>query len=98
MIFDDIAHTKHKYSEPWQLHVHARKHLLKLRDDHHHQQDHNTHSHNHHRHRIKHRRLDLAFDLLRLFGKFRETFQYDFQHAAQFARLDHVDKQTVENL
>ncbi len=51
----------------------------------------------HHRDGIKHGRDDLAFDLLGLFHELGQAVQHDFEHAAQFARLDHVDEQAVED-
>ena len=89
---------QHKQGEARHLDAHAGENLLELGHHHDHQQNHDAHRHDEHGDRIKERGLDLALDLLRLFGKFREAFQHHFQHAAQFARLDHVHEQAVENL
>ena len=95
---DGVTDRQHKQGEPRQLDTHAGENLLELGHHHHHQQSQDAHRHDEHRHRIKQGGLDLAFDLLRLFGKFRQAFQHHFQHAAQLARLDHVHEQAVENL
>ena len=47
--------------------------------------------------RVRHRRLDLALDLLRLFEEFRETRERDFQRARGFARARQVDGEVVED-
>ena len=49
-------------------------------------------------HGIKHGGDDLAFDLLRLFHEFGQALEDDFEHAADFAGLDHVDEEAVEDL
>ena len=72
--------------ESRQLDAHAGENLLELGNHHDHQQNQDAHRHDEHGHRIKQRGLDLALDLLRFFGKFRQAFQHHFQHAAQFAR------------
>ena len=82
---------------PGMLDAHAGEHVLELGNHQDHQQDQDADGHDQHGHGIKQRGLDLALDLLRLFGKFRQAFQHDFQHAAQFAGLDHVHEQAVEN-
>ena len=58
---------------------------------------HDAHRDDHHRHGIKHGGDDLALDFLRLFHELGQAVQHDFKHAAQFAGLDHVDKQPVED-
>ncbi len=64
----------------------------------HHQNAHDGRGHDHDGAGIEHGGDDLAFDLLRFFHEFGQTLEDDFQHAADFARLDHVDKEAVENL
>src|ERR1700733_14498856 len=97
MILDYVADTHDKISEPGQLHVHAGEDFLEFRDDENHEEDQDTDGHDHDGGGIEHGGLDLAFDLLRFFGKFGEALQDDFQHAAELTGFDHVDKKTVEN-
>ena len=98
MILDGAADAQHKGGKPRHRDVHAGENALKPRDHKRQQQNHDAGRNDEHGHRIKHRGLDLALDLLRLFGKFRQAFQHHFEHAAQFTGLDHVDEQAVENL
>ena len=47
--------------------------------------------------RIDHGGGHFVFDLLRLFLELGETVQNKLKHAAEFARLDHVDVELVED-
>jgi hypothetical protein len=63
-----------------------------------HQDDHDCRGDHQNRHRVKHCGDNLAFDLLSFLHELGQTLEYDFEHAAQFAGLDHVHVQAVENL
>src|ERR1022692_3626350 len=97
IILDDVTYAEHQQRESRQRETHAAEHVLELGHDETHEQNHDAHGDDQNGHGIKQRGLDLALDLLRLFGKFREPLQHDFEHAAQFAGLDHVYEQLVEN-
>ncbi len=77
---------------------HVRKDVLELGNDEDHQHAHDDDGHDHDGAGIKHGGDDFAFDLLRLFHELGKAVEHDFQHAAQFAGLDHVHEQAVENL
>ena len=70
---------------------------LELRHDEDHEEGHDDHGKGKHDDRINHRRLDLVFDLLRLFLELRETGENKFQHTAELAGFHHVDEELVKN-
>ena len=74
------------------------EHFLELRHDENHQEDQDGDGDEHDDHRIDHRGNDLVFQLLGLFLVFGETVEDDFEHTAEFAGLDHVDVELVEDL
>ena len=97
VILDDITDPQDEGCKPGQFEPHAGKDVLELGHDKAHEQDHDAHGHDQNGDGIKQRGLDLALDFLRLFREFGEPFEHDFEHTAQFAGLDHVDEQAVEN-
>src|SRR5207247_9325248 len=97
IIFDDIADRQDEQREPRQRKTHAAENVAELGHDECQQQNHDADRDDQNGDGIEQRGLDLALDLLRLFRKFSQPFQDHFQNTAQFAGLDHVDKQTVEN-
>ena len=72
--------------------------FLELGNDHDHQDEHDGGGDDEHGHGIEHGGDDLALDLLGLFHEFGQADEDDFEHAAQFAGLDHVDEEAVEDL
>ena len=77
---------------------HVLEDLLELGHDDRHQEDHDAHGDDHDDDGIDHRGHDLVLELLGLFLVFGEPVEHEFEHAAQFAGLDHVDVKLVENL
>ena len=76
---------------------HIRKNRLEFRDDED-EQERQDHDRDHEDDDwIKHRRHDLVFDFLGLFLEFRQAQEDELQHAAEFARLDHVDVEFVKD-
>ena len=73
------------------------EHFLELRNDENHQEDQDGDGDEHDDHRIDHGGDDLVFELLGLFLILGETVEHDFEHTAEFAGLDHVHIELVEN-
>src|ERR1700722_20208849 len=100
VVLDGAGNAEHQARERGKLRAfhHALEHRLELRDDINHQHPHDRHGHDHDCAGIKHRRDNLALDLLRLFHELGQTVQHDFKHTAQFAGFHHVHEQTVKDL
>jgi hypothetical protein len=81
-----------------QLLIGVLEHFLELRHDENHQEDQDGHGDEHDDHRVDHGGNDLVFEFLGLFLVFGETVEDDFEHTAEFAGLDHVDVELVEDL
>ena len=77
---------------------HAGEDLLELGNDVDHEDAHDAGGDDEHGDGIEHGGDDLALDLLGLFHELGQAVQDDFEHAAQFAGLDHVDEEAVEDL
>ena len=99
MVCDGIADAQHKSGEAGQLRAgqHVLEDVFEPRHDPDHQNGQDDDGHHQHCDGIEHGRDDLALDFLRFFHEVRQAGQNDFQHAAQFAGLDHVHVEAVEN-
>ncbi len=76
----------------------AFKDFAELGDDDDHQDAHDGSGDDHDGAGIEHGGNNLAFDFLGLFHEFGEALEDDFEDAADFAGLDHVDEEAVEDL
>src|SRR5436853_350434 len=61
------------------------------------QESHDRDGHGHHDERINHRGGDFVFDLGRFFLELGKPRQHELEHAADFARFDHVHVEIVKD-